>query len=253
MMSSKKIIHVITNDVTRQFVADTITAVGASPIMSETPEEYASIYAKINASVINLGMVSLEKQKVIHTACSEASHHGVPMVVDLVGIHFSAYRKRFALELLNQYEFAVIKGHYDEISALDSTLHSESFEASKPMTLELIQTVSKMYPKAIMVATGATDYIGQNGHIMTISGGSCLLPKVSGTGCVLSGLFGVCLATQPQPQTSEHKPLPMVSQIKNLCKAYKEASIKAEYSSNNRLGQFKIDLISELSEIEVLL
>ena len=252
-MSSKKIIHVITNDVTKQFVADTIAAVGASPIMSETSEEFTFIYPKIHATVINLGMVNLKKQKVIHAACAEAKNQNVPMVIDLVGIHFSAYRKAFALELLSQYDFQVIKGNYDEVSALSAKAHSESFDASQPMTLETVQTVSGLYPEAIIVATGAVDYIGQKGEVLTVPGGSALLPKVSGTGCVLSGLLGVCISKYKFEQTTDPQLLPTMSKIENLCKAYKLASIKAEISSQNRLGQFKIDLISEISEIEVLL
>lgn len=256
-MPLKKIIHVITNDVTKQFVADTIAAVGASPIMSETSEEYGFIYPKIDAAVINLGMVNLEKQKVIHTACSEAQKQRVPMVIDLVGIHFSAYRKTFAQVLLDQYDFQVIKGNYDEVSALISETRSDSFDASQPILLETVQTISKLYDKAVVIATGATDYIAHNGQIRTISGGSSLLPKVSGTGCVLSGLLGVCIARQ-HPCHSTHTPsLSHTSKgvsslaVENLCNAYKSASIKAEISSQNRLGQFKIDLISEIAEIEV--
>jgi len=251
MMPKKKIIHVITNDVTKQFVADTITAVGASPIMSETPEEFSFIYPKIDAAVINLGMVNLEKQKVIHKACSEAQKHGIPMVIDLVGIHFSAYRKTFAQALLNQYDFQIIKGNYDELSALISETQSSSFDASQPIYLENVQAISKLYANSIVIATGATDYIACNGQIATISGGSALLPKVSGTGCVLSGLLGVCIADHSQ--ISKEVSSLILHQVENLCKAYKSASLKAEISSNHRLGQFKIDLISEISEIEVSL
>ncbi|MBF4693175.1 hydroxyethylthiazole kinase [Fusibacter ferrireducens] len=260
MITLKKNIHLITNDVTKQFVADTVAAVGASPIMSETPEEYAAIYSKIDAAVINLGMVNLEKQKVIHAACSEAQVHGVPLVIDLVGIHFSAYRKTFALELLSQYDFQVIKGNYDEITVLDSNAQFESFDASNPIALKTIQLISNQYPKAIIVATGKIDYVCQRGHVRSVSGGSPLLPKVSGTGCVLSGLLGVCIAnashTNPfyESQSSNadtNVSLMTLSQIEDMCKAYKSASIRAEISSQHRLGQFKIDLISEISEIEV--
>ncbi len=259
MMLKKKIIHVITNDVTKQFVADTIAAVGASPIMSETSEEYSFIYPKMDATVINLGMVNSEKQKVIHTACSEAQKHGIPMIIDLVGIHFSAYRKTFAQALLNQYDFEIIKGNYDEVSALTSKTQSSSFDASQPISLENVQTISKLYAKSVVIATGAIDYIARNGQITTISGGSALLPKVSGTGCVLSGLLGVCLANHQLNKTScspdDSKIFREFSllAVEKLCKAYKSASIKAEISSNHRLGQFKIDLISEISEIEVSL
>ena len=259
MMPKKKIIHVITNDVTKQFVADTITAVGASPIMSETSEEYSFIYPKIDAAVINLGMVNSEKQKVIHKACSEAQKHGIPMVIDLVGINFSAYRKTFAQSLLNQYNFHIIKGNYDEISALISEKPSSSFDASQPIYLENLQKISKLYAKSVVIATGAIDYIADNSQITTISGGSALLPKVSGTGCVLSGLLGVCLAnhqlskTECAPDDSQISGGFSLLAVENLCKAYKSASIKAEISSNYRVGQFKIDLISEISEIEVSL
>lgn len=245
MLESKKIIHVITNDVTKQFVADAIAAYKATPIMSETSEEFKIIYPKLAAVVINLGMVNMTKQKLIREACYEASQHKLPMVIDLVGIHFSEYRKVFALELLNQYKFAVIKGNSDEISALIIDDQSSSFDASSTISYDRISAVSTHYPDSVIVATGATDYVAKDGIVNTVNGGSVLMPCVSGTGCVLSGLMGVCLGSLTEDKHSYNA-------ILKLCRTYKMASEKAETSSRRRLGQFKIDLISEIYEMEAL-
>lgn len=243
MIPSKKMIHVITNDVTKQFVADAIAAYKATPIMSETCEEFKIIYPKLDAAVINLGMVNIAKQKVIHKACYEANLHKLPLVIDLVGIHFSDHRKTFALELLRQYAFTVIKGNSSEISALISDDPCLSFDAIGPIGYDSIAAVSKHYPDALIVATGATDYVAKAGWVNEVTGGSILMPCVSGTGCVLSGLMGACLGALTDEAHS-------YDAILNLCKTYKLASEKAEVSSRSKLGQFKIDLISAIYEME---
>lgn len=246
MSSKHKIVHLITNHVTKQFVADAVTIYGASPIMSETPEEYAAFYPNVKALVINLGMLDENRKALIKSACQLANEYKIPIVADMVGIHFSPYRHLFALGLMQSFDFAVIKGNYDEVLSLQTGGSKNTFESDTdilPSEAEKdFHRLASSYPHTAFLATGVVDYLFAGSESISICGGSTLLKKLSGTGCVLSGLIGAELTLlAPSFNVSD-----VIRALQKVTSFYKCASERAEFTSNRRIGQFKSDLLSEI-------
>ncbi len=234
---TRPLVHIIANDVTRAFVADGVHCYGGSPIMTENPKEFADIHTGAQALVISLGMIDDAKCDVLIKAVKSAEKAGIPIGIDPVGVHLSAYRKAALTHLLDAVTPAFIRGNYDEIRACytdkiadrSSTLESQAQSLSSDVSLPA---------EVLHVVTGAVDRLYYKGQHLEITGGSEKLTRISGAGCLLSALIGVDLA----------KGYALYNAGSRACKAMKTASLKASASG---LGHFKLNLLDALGN-EVL-
>lgn len=197
--NSRPLIHCITNIVTVNDCANVLLAIGASPIMAHHSLEVAEISAKASALVLNMG--AMEAYEAMINAGLSASKNNVPIILDPVGVAASAYRRERTIELINKVRPNVIRGNLSEINALshfmtkstDTNINREKLgvDASDKdsLDLELVKNFSKEVD-AIIIVSGATDYIISKDMTMSIIGGSEMLKKVTGSGCMLSSLLG---------------------------------------------------------------
>lgn len=96
----KPLLHCVSNIVSANDCANVGLAVGASPMMAQAPEEMAEITARSAATVLNTGTPSAEKFSACMICGVESQRLGKPVVLDPVGIGASAWRLRWADELL---------------------------------------------------------------------------------------------------------------------------------------------------------
>lgn len=80
------LIHNITNYVAMNFVANSLLAIGASPIMARAQEEVEEICSKSNALALNLGILESETAHSMLLAGKAASKSRIPIVFDVVGV-----------------------------------------------------------------------------------------------------------------------------------------------------------------------
>lgn len=80
------LIHNITNYVAMNFVANSLLAIGASPIMARAQEEVEEICSKSNALALNLGILESETAHSMLFAGKAASKSRIPIVFDVVGV-----------------------------------------------------------------------------------------------------------------------------------------------------------------------
>ena len=74
------LIHNITNYVAMNFVANSLLAIGASPIMARAQEEVEEICSKSNALALNLGILESETAHSMLLAGKAASKSRIPIV-----------------------------------------------------------------------------------------------------------------------------------------------------------------------------
>lgn len=204
LKSRSPLIHNITNMVTINDVANIELACGARPIMAMAPQEMDEVTGICDGLNLNIGTPSEERFEAMRIAARRAAKKSIPIVLDLVGVGVSRFRMDFVMSLLDEVHVDVIKGNLSEIKAVIEHSRCEG-------GVEVTDTAAESDAKAlacraalrygcICVITGETDYVAQlcdeaggygynESNVMCITGGHSMMKRVTGTGCMLSGLI----------------------------------------------------------------
>lgn len=111
------LIHNITNYVAINFVANSLLAIGASPIMARAEEEVEEISSKSNALALNLGIPESATAHSIILTGEVAMERRIPIVFDVVGVGATRFRMDIASQIILRCHPTVIKGNASEIQA----------------------------------------------------------------------------------------------------------------------------------------
>ena len=182
------LVHNITNLVVMHTTANALLALGASPVMAHAAEEAEEIVGLASALVLNIGTLSPGWVESMRLALAAAKARALPVVIDPVGAGASIYRTRTALELLAASESAIVRGNASEIAALagsaattkgvDSSM--EAFAAK-----EAARALARRHGCVVCVS-GPTDIVTDGEKLVTVTGGSPLMTRVTGMGCTAS-------------------------------------------------------------------
>ncbi len=220
-------IYCITNEVSANFVANALLAIGASPIMSSAIEEVDDLCAIADALLLNIGTPSQAQFSTMLAAGKRMHELGKPIVLDPVGVNATHYRLEMAQTLIREVHPTVIKGNASEILALatntvlgtglDTPLNFQlnNLKTSlnyKLSTLNSIADALARQTEAVVVVSGPTDYITDGTHTASVTLGSPDMAKTTGTGCVASAIIAAYTVHQTPdtkhqtPNTRHHTP-----------------------------------------------
>lgn len=187
--SKQPLVICLTNDVVKNFTANGLIAVGASPAMSAHADDLKDLLRYAGALLINIGTADERSEALYHAAMTIANEYGVPAVLDPVACGASAFRKRIALELLEQHTFAVLRGNASEVASLiGETVQSKGVDSQASEDVAAIaQAAAKTYGLTVAV-TGETDAVSNGKEVCLLHNGSAMMPKVVGTGCLLGAV-----------------------------------------------------------------
>lgn len=232
-----------TNDVVKNFTANGLLSLGASPAMSEAPEEAMDMLTYANALLINIGTLTKAREIDILKIAKTANKIGTPIVFDPVAVGASQYRKDFCATFLKEIDVAVIKGNASELLALmdaDTTMKGTDSDQDLD-AITIAKNAYKQFDTAIAI-TGETDIVIQDNKMYELSNGSPLLAKVTGAGCLLGAVIASFL-NQDKKVT--------VDRLIDAISIYNIASEQAEQNSkNNGPGSFMIELLNALYHIQ---
>lgn len=191
---AKPLVHHITNYVTTNDCANTVLALGGSPVMADAIEEVEDMVSIASALVINIGTLNSMKVEAMLKAGKKANEIGVPVVLDPVGVGATPYRKEAALKLLKEIKFSVIRGNLAEIKTLSGmnalSKGVDSVEAASDDAKSIAKELAAKL-KSIIVISGAVDYVSDGMKVISIKNGHRMLTDVTGTGCMSTSLIGV--------------------------------------------------------------
>ena len=196
IQEQQPLIHNITNYVAMNFVANSLLAIGASPIMARAEEEVEEISSKSNALALNLGVPESTTAHSMILAGEAAMKKRIPIVFDVVGVGATRFRMDIASQIILRCHPTVIKGNASEIQALYShqigmqgvDSHQETYEVEK-QAKKLAQQLS-----CIIVVTGAIDFITDGERMAYVHEGHPMMSKVTAMGCTATGIVGAFLA-----------------------------------------------------------
>ena len=186
------LVHNITNFVVMNVTANALLAIGASPIMAHAPEELEDLLGIASALVLNIGTLDLAWIECMKMAAEEANKRRIPIIFDPVGAGASRLRTKTSLALMELARPAVLRANPSEILALagasgatkgvDSAHRSEDAE-------DAARNLAKLN-ECVVVASGPVDFITDGTTDFRVSGGSPLMPRITGMGCTSTALLG---------------------------------------------------------------
>ena len=212
------LVHNITNYVVMNNSANALLAIGASPVMAHWEDEMAEMTAIAGALVINIGTLDSRWISGMKAAGVAASRQGTPIVLDPVGAGATSQRTAVAVELIELCRPTIIRGNGSEImtvaSAWSKHLGSSAQDAeesarskgvdSSASSDDAVQAAIRLAQQsgAVVVISGATDYITDGKVVHTVEGGDEIMTAVTGMGCTATALTGAFAAVWEDPMTA---------------------------------------------------
>ena len=211
------LVHCITNYVTVNDVANALLAVGASPVMSDEPDDVADIAGLASALVLNIGTLNSRSVEAMFAAGRVANARGIPIVLDPVGAGASRMRTETARRILRELRVSAIRCNLSELKALsaDATASENAAAGSASATRGVDAAVADAVTEAnlpqveaslmafarecgcLVAVTGAIDVVCDGSRAIAIRGGLPEMARVTGTGCQLSAICAAFLAANP--------------------------------------------------------
>ena len=162
-------VHCLMNTVAQKLVADGLSALGAIPSMTASPDEVEAFVAKADALTVNLGTLDARRREAVGLAVGAAALHERPWVLDPAHCDYSPPRAAFAAELL----------------------------ALRPAALRANAAEYRLLSPpdgVVAIRTGAADRIALGRRALLVANGHKLMAKVTGTGCLGGAVAAAFLA-----------------------------------------------------------
>jgi hydroxyethylthiazole kinase len=176
--------------------ANALLAIGASPVMAHAIEEVKDMVAIASTLVINMGTLSEKWVDAMLIAGGAANTRGIPVIFDPVGAGATPYRNMVAASIIKICKPAIIRGNASEIMSLakeNTTTKGVDSTASSNSALAAAKRLAQQ-TGAIVVISGAEDFITDGNTIYSVKNGSSLMSKVTGMGCTATSIIGAFAA-----------------------------------------------------------
>ena len=187
-------------------VANVLLACGASPIMSDEPEDVEDITSICGGLNINIGTLNRRSIEGMYRAGRKACELGHTVLLDPVGAGASALRTDTALGLMKEIRFTAIRGNISEIRTLamgSGTTRGVDADTADAVTEESLDSAVKFAKDlaaasgAVIAITGALDLVADADRCFVIRNGRPQMGRITGTGCQLSGMMTAFLTASP--------------------------------------------------------
>lgn len=200
--------HCITNSVTINDCANAVLAIGGSPFMAEDAEELEEVVTIADVLVINIGKLSKDQIESMKISSKTANKTDTPIILDPVGVGVTELRNKTTMDLINNYDIAAIRGNITEIKAIaklsgvldesntakgvdvnaDDIITEENLKANGDIICELAKKLD-----TVILASGPIDILSDGITTVAIDNGDDMMPKITGSGCMLSSIVGSCI------------------------------------------------------------
>jgi hydroxyethylthiazole kinase len=233
----------LTNSVVRDFTANALLALGASPIMSDAFEEVAELTGMATALNLNIGTPTPRSDEAMFLAAAVAKAEKIPFALDPVAVGATNMRRKLVDRLLSIAVPTVIRGNQAEIAALAGLSTRargvdaiENLEQAPMMVRELAKRVG-----SIVVASGAIDYLSDGDAVFAIENGHPLMARITGSGCVATAVIAAFLAVSPGPLSAAVS----ATVVTDLA-----GELAADHSRTEGPGSFRVSFLDAFDKLE---
>jgi hydroxyethylthiazole kinase len=195
----KPLVHNITNYVVMNFTANTLLAMGASPVMAHAPNEVEEMVSLARALVINIGTLSDPWIEAMLLAGRKANSKGLPIVFDPVGSGATSLRTGTTRRIVQELKLAIIRGNASEILSIGSpgtvTKGVDSLH-DVDQVAEMAKATARQ-TGAVVAVTGKVDLITDGTRVIRCRNGHALMGHVTGMGCAATATIAAFAAVTP--------------------------------------------------------
>lgn len=234
----------ITNQVTIGDCANGLLAIGASPVMSDDPADAEALAGLASATVLNIGTVNENQFQVMLAAGRGARNSGRPIIFDPVGAGATPERRKYSGLIVSQLNPDIIRGNFSEIRALAGLAFEQkgvdSVDAEDIAAVAAVAEALAGQLGCVVAVTGATDVAAAGPEVYYIDGGSPLLTKVTGSGCLLSAMVGAYAGANGDDLIAA-----AAAAMAHMALAGGRAA--GELNHRDRMGSFRVGLFDQLA------
>lgn len=199
------LIQCITNFVTVNDCANMILASGGSITMAHDIREVEDAVCGVGALVCNMGAIEDADSMVL--AGKKANRLGKPVVLDPVAAGGTRLRREVAGRLLEEVQFAAVRGNASEISFLaghqawGSGVDVSAIDAITEQKLAAgVEMASQLAMKigSVIAVSGEIDLVSDGNQTMILRNGCATMARITGSGCMLTSLIGAFCGAMPE-------------------------------------------------------
>jgi hydroxyethylthiazole kinase len=174
---------------------------GARPIMAFAPEEVKDIASGADALVLNLGTPTPMGIESMVRAGNQAVALGRPVIFDPVGVGASPFRMNASKKIISELRLTVIKGNRAEIGFLAGKGGKLAGIDAVTGPEDLLMAAKQLSNTsgAVVAVSGPQDVIVSSERQVIVENGHPLMARVTGMGCILTGLIGAFAAVENDP------------------------------------------------------
>lgn len=252
---SHPLVHSITNIITANDCANIILASGGTAIMAQDEREVGEITAHSASLALNMG--ALRAQEAMLLAAREAKRLCHPVVLDPVAAGASRLRSEMCSRLLADRLVTVIRGNASEIHALAvGEARAAGVEVAEPDRVtggNLMQSAAFLAAfsrntHAVVLLSGAIDLVSDGERTAVLRGGSTLMSRITGTGCMLTSLTATYCGANPN---QIFEAVTAASGVMKVCGTIAERRVREGMEGTASFRTRLIDAVSLLSAEEL--
>jgi hydroxyethylthiazole kinase len=231
----RPLILCLTNQVTMDFMANCLLALGAAPIMSADRGELEELIQISHAVNINIGTFDSAFTERANTAAELAQRHLKPIILDPVGAGATLSRTLVSQSLMRS--ATIIRGNASEILALNNaTQQTHGVESNHPVIDAIASAKAIVHQSScVVIISGPQDIVVDPHHEERFLYGSPLMSLVTGMGCAFTAIVAAFKAVIPDAFQAAC----LATTYMGLC-----GSIAAQQTKNP--GTFRTFFIDEL-------
>jgi len=236
----KPLVHNITNYVVMNFTANTLLAMGASPVMAHAVNEVEEMAALASALVINIGTLSDPWIEAMFLAGKTANKLGIPVILDPVGSGATSLRTNTFRRLADELKLSIVRGNASEILSISSSAATTKGVDAVHDVEHASATARNMARQlgCVVAITGPVDLITDGEKVVRCKNGDAMMGKITGTGCAATATIGAFAAITRNPLEAASAGL-----------AYFGLAGEVAAAKSKSPGSFMISLIDALYEI----
>ena len=182
--------------------------------MSFEPLEIKDILCFTDVINLNIGTLTQDQITLFEHTATLANEKAIPIVLDPVGAGATALRTDTAVALLKEHDIAILKGNASEIAALHHPIDAANTIDSHMTSCDVLdaaKALSHQYQTTV-IASGEIDYIVTKDIVDSVIGGTPLMAKVTGMGCIANALCSAYLAIKGSPHKAGLKAMQLMKQ-----------------------------------------
>lgn len=194
--SDQPVVLNLTNNVTINFVANSLLALGAAPIMTSCSEEIEELVQLSQAVYLNIGTLDAPFIDLCLSAIQYAKIYKKPIILDPVGAGATRIRTETAMRFMR--ESSIIRGNASEIMALSASHHATKGVESVHSTTQAQKSAIELAKDlgCTIIVSGAIDLVTNGFETEHFNYGSPIMTRITGMGCAMTAIVAAFSAVE---------------------------------------------------------